>query len=105
MIPMLEESSGSTPLKEMSVLGVRKYRDHRLAQGVSNATVNIEVSTLSGIFRVQVELGTLEFNPCSMVSRLPEGQRDAYISWDDFRQMLEVAGWPSRSYRSFTTLA
>ena len=37
MIPMLEESSGSTPLKEMSVLGVRKYRDHRLAQGVSVA--------------------------------------------------------------------
>jgi integrase len=28
-----------------------------------------------------------------MVSRLPETQRDVYISWDEFQKMLEVAGW------------
>jgi len=93
-IDRIEEYFGeSTPLKNITVLSVRKYRDHRLAQGVTNGTVNIEVSTLSGIFRVQVENRTLEFNPCSMVSRLPETQRDVYISWDEFQKMLEVAGW------------
>ena len=73
---LVEYFGDSLPLEEISVLSVRKYRDHRLAQGVTNATVNIEVSTLSGIFRVQLENRTLEFNPCSMVSRLPENQRD-----------------------------
>jgi len=90
---LVEFFGEETPLEEISVLSVRKYRDHRLAQGITNATVNIEVSTLSGVFRVQLEKRTLEFNPCSMVSRLPETQRDVYISWDEFQQMLEVAGW------------
>jgi integrase len=90
---IVEYFGESTPLENITVLSVRKYRDHRLAQGVANGTVNIEVSTLSGIFRVQVENRALEFNPCSMVSRLPESQRDEYISSDQFQQMLEVAGW------------
>ncbi len=90
---LVEYFEDSLPLEEISVLGVRKYRDHRLVQGVTNATVNIEVSTLSGIFRVQLENRTLEFNPCSMVSRLPENQRDEYIEWDKFQEMVEVAGW------------
>jgi integrase len=90
---IVEYFGENTPLESITVLQVRKYRDHRLAQGVTNATVNIEVSTLSGIFRVQVENRALEFNPCSMVSRLPENQRDVYIPWDEFQQMLDVAGW------------
>jgi len=90
---IVEYFGESTPLENISVLQIRKYRDHRLAHGVTNATVNIEVSTLSGVFRVQVENRVLEFNPCSMISRLPETQRDVYISWDEFQQMLEAAGW------------
>ena len=89
---IVEYFGDGTPMENITVLSVRKYRDHRLAQGVANGTVNIEVSTLSGIFRVQLEKRTLEFNPCSMVSRLPENQRDEYISWNQFQQMLEVAG-------------
>ena len=93
-IDRIEEYFGEdTPLENITVQSVRKYRDHRMVQGVSNGTVNIEVSTLSGIFRVQVENRALDFNPCSMVSRLPETQRDEYILWDQFQQMLEVAGW------------
>ncbi len=93
-IDRIEEYFGeSTPLENITVLSVRKYRDHRLDQGVSNGTVNIEVSTLSGIFRVQVENRTLEFNPCSMISRLLETQRDVYVTWDQFQKMLKIAGW------------
>ncbi len=90
---IVEYFGENTPLENITVLQVRKYRDHRLSQGVTNATVNIEVSTLSGIFRVQVENRSLEFNPCSMISRLPESQRDVYVPWEQFQQMLDVAGW------------
>jgi integrase len=38
-----------------------------------------------------VERGTLEINPCSMVPRLPETQRDTYISWEQFLRILDVA--------------
>ena len=94
-IDRIEEHFGeSTPLENITVLSVRKYREHRLDQGVSNGTENIEVSTLSGIFRVQVENRTLEFNPCSMIFRLPETQRDVYVTWDQFQKMLKIAGWP-----------
>jgi len=63
------------------------------AGGVSNATINIEVSVLSGFFRVELETRKLEFKPCSMLSRLPETQRDVYITWEQFQQMLGVSDW------------
>lgn len=90
---LVEYFGEQTSLDGITVLQVRKYRDHRLADGVSNATVNIEVSALSGIFRVQLEKRTLEFNPCSMVSRLPETQRDEYVTWNQFQEMLGVSDW------------
>jgi integrase len=90
---LVEFFGESTPLEDITVFELRKYRDHRTAGGVSNATINIEVSVLSGIFRVQLEKRTLEFNPCSMVSRLPENQRDIYVKWDQFQKMLPVSDW------------
>ena len=82
-----------SPLEKISVSGIKAYRRHRLAAGISNGTVNIEVSTLSGIFREQIERGNMEINPCSMVPRLPETQRDTYVSQDDFNAMLKVSDW------------
>lgn len=90
---LVEFFGEETPLDEITVFEVRKYRDHRTVRGVSNGTVNIEVSVLSGVFRVQLEERMLQFNPCSMVSRLPENPRDIYITWDQFQQMLEVSDW------------
>ena len=84
-----------TPLDKISVSQIRRYRKQRLTNGLSNGTVNIEVSALSGIFREQLEQGSLEQNPCSMVPRLPETQRDTYIAWDDFLHMLAAADWLS----------
>ena len=84
-----------SPMEKITVAQIKRYRKHRHAQGVSNGTVNIEVSALSGIFREQLEQGTLSTNPCSMVPRLPMTQRDTYISWDDFQRLLEHDGWLS----------
>ena len=43
--------------------------------------------------RFHVELETLDFNPCLMVRRLPENQRDTYLSWKDFNRLLERSWW------------
>ena len=80
-------------MSQITVSQVRRYRNYRATSGVSNGTVNIEISTLSGVFREQLEQGTIEMNPCAMVPRLPGTQRDTYISWDDFQQMTDVALW------------
>lgn len=90
---LIEFFGEHTPLTKITVSKIKRYRKHRLATGVSNGTVNIEVSALSGIFREQVEQETVDFNPCSMVAKLPEIQRDTYISWADFQRMLDVADW------------
>jgi len=80
-------------LEKISVSQIKRYRKHRLSEGVSNGTVNIEISALSGIFREQLEKGALDSNPCLMVTPLPPTQRDTYISWTDFQEMRKVAGW------------
>jgi integrase len=81
------------PLERINVSEVKKYRRHRQGQGVSNATINIEISALSGIFREQLEMDVIDSNPCSVIRRLPQNQRDSYLSWDDFNRMMEVADW------------
>lgn len=60
---------------------------------MSNGTINIEISALSGIFREQLEMETIDSNPCSVIRRLPGNQRDSYISWDDSNRIMEVADW------------
>ena len=60
---------------------------------MENGTVNRELSVLSGVMRLQVELENLDFNPCTMIKRLPENQRDTYLSWEDFNRLLEHSWW------------
>jgi hypothetical protein len=48
---------------------------------------------LSAIFRVQMEREALDLNPCMMVDRLPENQRDAYQSWEDFQRLFQHSWW------------
>jgi len=80
------------PLKEIKVADVRAYQRTR-SQKVENGTVNREFGVLSGIFRLQLELEKIEMNPCAMVKRLPEKQRDSYLSWEDFNRLLDHSWW------------
>ena len=90
---LVEYFGEHVPLQSIKVSDVKKYRRHRQGQGVSNATINIEISTLSGIFREQLEMEAIDSNPCWSIKRLPGNQRDSYLSWDDFNRMMEVADW------------
>lgn len=79
-------------LKDIKVPQLRQYQRTR-QEKVENGTVNRELTVLSGIMRLQVEQETLDFNPCAMVRRLPENQRDTYLSWEDFNRLLEQSWW------------
>ena len=92
VVRLLEHFGKDCPLVDIKVPQIKKYRQARLEK-VKNATVNREVAVLSGIFRVQLELEAVDYNPCRMVKSLPEEQRDTYLSWDDFNLLLENADW------------
>lgn len=91
-VRLLEYFGKDFPLAEINVSRIKKYRLARLEK-VKNATVNREIAVLSGVFRVQVELEALDYNPCRMIKSLPEEQRDTYLSWKDFNALLEHADW------------
>ena len=94
VVRLLEHFGKDCPLANINVSRIKKYRLARLEK-VKNATVNREVAVLSGVFRVQLELEAVDYNPCRMVKSLPEEQRDTYLSWDDFNSLLEHADWLS----------
>jgi integrase len=79
-------------LKDIRVPQLRQYQRSR-QEKVENGTVNRELSVLSGIMRFQVELEALDFNSCTMIRRLPENQRDPYLSCEDFNRLLEHSWW------------
>lgn len=89
---LVEHFGENFPVKELKVPHLRKYQRDR-QDVVANGTVNREMSALSGILRIQVELEAIDFNPCLMVKRLPENQRDSYLSWEDFNRLLENSWW------------
>ncbi len=80
------------PLKDIKVADVRAYQRAR-GEKVENGTVNREFGVLSGIFRLQLEWERIEMNPCAMARRLPEKQRDSYLSWEDFNRLLDHSWW------------
>src|SRR5208283_4528019 len=89
---LVEYFGDNCPLAEIKVPQIRQYRRSRLEK-VQNATVNRELSALSGIFKVQIEWENVDSNPCRMIDRLPESQRDNYVSWEDFNRLLDHSWW------------
>ncbi|MGO9117530.1 MAG: tyrosine-type recombinase/integrase [Desulfomonilaceae bacterium] len=92
IVRLLEHFGKDCPLADIKVSQIKRYRQARLGK-VKNATVNREVAVLSGIFRVQLELEAVDYNPCRMVKILPEEQRDTYLSWGDFNLLLKNSAW------------
>ena len=86
----------SMPMDELTVPKLKQYRLDRLDVGVAAGTVNWQIGSLSKVFQVLIELGKLNDNPCRNLKSLSqrEGERDAYIGFNDYKQILEnVADW------------
>jgi integrase len=89
---LMEHFGEQYVLANIKVPQIRQYQRDRL-KTVEGATVNREVTVLSGIMRFQVEGEALDANPCTMIKRLPENERDPYLSWDDFNRLLDHSWW------------
>jgi integrase len=89
---LVEHFGENIALAEIKVPRIKAYRKAR-SEKVEHGTINREVGVLSGILRVQMEKEMLDSNPCMMISRLPENQRDSYLSWEDFNRLQEHSWW------------
>lgn len=79
------------PIKSLWSPDLRLYQVERQNEGASPATVNKELSVLSRMFGVLIELQLVESNPCRLTKKLSEksGERQVYISFEDFQRILE----------------
>ncbi len=78
-------------LKGIWIPDLKLYRTHRSSEKASNATINREISALSGVLRVVVEHQVIETNPCRLLKRLSEksSQRHVYIGFDDVKRIVD----------------
>lgn len=84
------------PAKKIWVTQIKEYQQSRLDKDISPATVNREVATLSGLFRVLVESQRLEVNPVRHIKSLSTkaDQREVYLSKALVMEVIDHApGW------------
>ena len=82
----------NTPVKEITIPILKVYREKRSQEGVANATINREMSAISGVFRVLIEHQVLEINPCRQIKKLSEisGERQVYIGLEDVERIKDL---------------
>ena len=71
-----------TVLKDLWVPDLKEYQVKRLSKGAAPSTVNIELSALSRVFAVMIEMQLVEANPVRLVKRLStkSNEREVYLS-------------------------
>ncbi len=83
LVNLAEKLGKDTPLKSISVPSLKAYQMERLNKKVQPSAVNRELSTLSRLFGVMIELQLVEVNPVRLVRSLSEktSERQAYLSF------------------------
>lgn len=91
MVNLVEKLGRDCPIKSIWVPDLKRYQIDRMNDGAAPATINREISTLSKLFSVLVDLQLTESNPVPLVKRLSEvsGQRQVYIGWIDFHRIAD----------------
>jgi integrase len=79
------------PLKEIWVPYLKQYQIERTNKGAAADTVNRELSTLSRIFGVMIELQLVDSNPVPLVKRLStrSEERQVYLSFEDAQKIAD----------------
>jgi integrase len=85
LVHVVKKLGKDKPIKSIWVPDLKTYQIERLNEGAAPATINRELSTLSKIFSVLIELQLVETNPVRLVKRLSEksGERQVYLSLHD----------------------
>jgi integrase len=87
---LVEKLGTNRPIKGLWVPDLRLYQSDRLTDGAAPGTVNREMSTLSKLFTILIELQYLDANPVRLVKRLQPDHREVYISAQDFHRINDV---------------
>ncbi|MCB9833591.1 MAG: site-specific integrase [Planctomycetes bacterium] len=75
LLPCVIERLGVRVVKEISRARLNAYRARRHDEGLSNATINRELSSLRAMLTWAVDNELLGFNPMVGLKRLPEGEK------------------------------
>lgn len=103
---------GNQRLADITPKHVRAFQDARLATKTqhdrqrTNTTVNRELSVLSAVFRLAVEDGLLDVNPCHSVRALrrEEGVK-RFLSVEEFTRLLEQCQGEREHLRALIVVA
>jgi integrase len=90
-IHLLVKLGTDTPVKSLWVPDLKQYQIERTNEKAAADTVNRELSTLSKIFNVLIELQLVEGNPVRLVKRLSDraGQRQVYLGFQDVHSIKD----------------
>jgi integrase len=79
------------PVKSIWIPQIKEYQIERISEGAAPSTVNKERAALSKMFQILIELRHADVNPARSVKNLSEksGERQVYISHQDFMKILE----------------
>jgi integrase len=89
---------GKMPLTSIRPRHVEQYKAARLAEGVENRTVNIELQLLSVLFKLAIRWNYATENPLAHVDKLREPEKPKrFLSNDEVRRLL-AAAQPSYLY-------
>lgn len=88
---VVEKLGKGALIKSLWVPRLKQYQAERLADGVREATINREISSLSRVYGILIELQLVEHNPCRLVKPLStkSGEREVYLSLRDFNRIIE----------------
>jgi integrase len=91
MVNLVEKLGPDRPIKSIWVPDLKKYQIERLNEGASEGSINWEMSTLSKLFGVMIDLRLVDTNPVRLVKKLSvkSGERQVYISHDDFLRIVD----------------
>jgi len=70
------------PINELWIPNLKSYQIERLNQGAAPSTINTELSALSRVFAVMIEMQAVSVNPVRLVKRLStkSNEREVYLS-------------------------
>jgi integrase len=79
------------PIKELWVPHLKQYQIDRLSQGAAPSTINTELSALSRLFSVMIEMQFVDMNPVRLVRRLSTkgNEREVYLSRETVQSIAD----------------
>lgn len=79
---LMKKLGKDIPIKSIWVPRLKEYQIDRRADGAAPVTVNMEISTLSRLFSIMIELKLVSENPCRLLEQLSTkaNERQVYLS-------------------------